>query len=432
MMMTETGYDPGLLEKWRAEVGKDERVEEMLKEYLTEYEAVIGNQCQREHVRVYVRGLLSDLDRKSVEPIALSSLGEGGIRPMQQFLTRSNMNDERVLEAYQVGLAGRINSENGMLSVDESDFVKKGKESAGVHRQYCGRLGKTENCQSGVFLAYAGSEGYGLVDRELYIPECWYVPENAHRRARCRIPEESRFETKNHMALRMILKVLNEGRFHVKWIGCDSAFGCDHGFIDALPDTVYYFAAVRSSEQIYLDWPVMTVPEKPKGRGKPFVHALPSEAQVTVKTIAGDERIPWQQVFLGEGSKGDIIAQVKLVRCVFCRASTKAHNYPPIPAGNGWLYIRRYENGDIKYFISNAPETIDVSELHEAATLRWPIEQCFEECKGFLGMGHYECRTLGAWRRHMLLVMLAHGFASSLRLSLKKTVSPLPAPWQSG
>lgn len=430
-MMTGPGYDRRLLEKWREEVGQGERIEEMLEEYLSELAMAIGNRKQQAHVRVYVRGLLSDLERKSVEPIALSSLGEKGVRPLQQFMTRSNMNDTHVLQTYQAGLARRINSQNGMLSVDESDFEKKGKESAGVKRQYSGRLGKTENCQAGVFLAYAGDEGYGLVDRELYIPENWYDPENAQRRDRCRLPQEGQFETKNRMALRMIQKVLDEGSFHVKWIGCDSAFGCDHEFLDALPDTVRYFAAVRSSEQVYLNRPIMTVPEKTRGKGRPFVHALPSEPQVTVKTVAEDESTPWQKVVLAEGAKGKIIAQVKIIRCVFCRASTKAHNYPPIPAGDGWLYIRRYDNGDIKYFLSNAPETIELNELHEAATLRWPIEQCFEECKSFLGMGHYECRTLGGWRRHMLLVMLAHGFATSVRLSLKKTASPLLAPWQS-
>ena len=429
--MTGLGYDPKLLEKWREEAGKRERIEAMLREYLSDIDAVIGNRCQQAHMHVYVRGLLSDLERKSVEPIALSSLGERGVRPMQQFLTRSNMDDGRVIEAYQAGLARRINSENGMLSVDESDFEKKGKESVGVQRQYCGRLGKTENCQSGVFVGYAGEEGYGLVDRELYIPERWFSPEYAQRRERCRMAEDSRFESKNRMASRMIHKVLDEGHFHVKWIGCDSAFGCDHDFLDALPDTAWYFAAVKSSEQIYLHRPVMAVPEKTTTKGRPTVHVVPSQPQVTVRTVAEDKNIPWCQVILAEGAKGKIIAQVKAIRCVFCRASTKAHNYPPIPARDGWLYIRRYENGDIKYFLSNAPETIAMAELHEAATLRWPIEQCFEECKSFLGMGHYECRTLGGWRRHMLLVMLAHGFATSLRLSLKKTVSPSPAPWQS-
>lgn len=423
-MMTGPGYDPKVLEKWREEVGNGERIEGMLEEYLSELDKAIENRSQRAHMRVYVKGLLSDLERKSVEPIALSMLGENGVRPLQQFLTRSNMEDAQVLNTYQAGLSGRINSANGMLSVDESDFVKKGKESAGVKRQYCGRLGKTENCQAGVFLAYAGDEGYGLVDRALYIPESWYHPENAQRRERCRIPPERRFETKNQMALRMIQKVLDEGSFHVKWIGCDAAFGCDHEFLDALPDTVCYFAAVKSSEQIYLNRPVMTVPKKTSGKGRPFVHALPSEPQVTVKTVAEDESVPWQQAVLAEGAKGKIIAQVKIIRCVFSRAATKAGDYPPIPAGDGWLYIRRYANGDTKYFLSNAPETIEMCELHEAATLRWPIEQCFEECKGFLGMGHYECRTLGGWLRHMLLVMLAHGFVTSVRLTLKKTASP--------
>lgn len=419
MMMTDPGYDPKILTKWRDEGGKSEWITSLLDEYLSAFKGAIGNKSQREHVRVYVRGLLSDLDRKSVEPIALNLLGERGVRALQQFLTRATLDEERILTTYRSELSRRINSENGMLSVDESDFAKKGKESAGVQRQYCGRLGKTENCQSGVFLAYAGREGYGLLDRALYIPERWFCEGNEQRRKRCRISGNQVFESKNQMAIRMIRSVIDESSFHVKWIGCDAAFGCDHEFLDRLPTSVYFFAAIKGNEQIYLHRPTMIVPER-TGKGRPFVHGYPSEPQVTVKSVAQDDTVAWESVSLADGSKGKITADVKVIRCVFCRASTAAHNYPPIPANDGWLYIRRYANGEIKYYLSNAPESTPMNELHEAATLRWPIEQCFQECKSFLGMGHYECRTLNGWNRHMLMVMLAHGFIANVRLDLKK------------
>lgn len=265
----------------------------------------------------------------------------------------------------------------------------------------------------------AGGEGYGLLDRALYIPERWFQAQNERRRKCCRIPEKQGFETKNQIALRMILNTIDEGFFPIKWIGCDAAFGCDHEFLDALPESVHCFAAVKGSGQIYLRRPRMTVPEN-TGKGRPFVHGYPSEPQVTVKSVAEDDGVSWEAVTLADGSKGKSTADVKVIRCVFCRASTSAHNYPPVPAGDGWLYIFRYANGDIKYFLSNAPETTPMNELHEAATLRWPIEQCFEACKSFLGMGQYECRTQGGRNRHMLMVMLAHGFIANVRLDLKK------------
>ena len=172
MMMTDPGYDPQILAKWRDESGKSEWITRLLDEYLSAFEGAIGNKPQREHVRVYIRGLLSDLDRKSVEPIALNLLGERGVRALQQFLTRATLDEERILATYRSELARRINSENGMLSVDESDFAKKGKESAGVQRQYCGRLGKTENCQAACLWRMQG--GRGMV--------CWigrYIYRNA-------------------------------------------------------------------------------------------------------------------------------------------------------------------------------------------------------------------------------------------------------------
>ncbi|MEW6242782.1 MAG: hypothetical protein AB1497_00625 [Bacillota bacterium] len=122
-----------------------------------------------------------------------------------------------------------------------------------------------------------------------------------------------------------------------------------------------------------------------------------------------DESVPWQRIILAEGAKGPIIADVKCVRCVYCYSSTKYGNYV-VPKEPVWLYIRRYANGKIKYSLSNAPEDTPRGVLDRVATMRWPIEQCFEECKSQLGMGHYETRSYLAWYRHMLFVMIAHLF----------------------
>lgn len=420
-MMTETGYDPKVLNKLREERITNETLDSLLAEYQVEYERLIRSKSQRLYFGSYIKGLLSGLDRKSVEPIALHMLGEKYVRPMQQLLVRSPLCDDGLAKEYRERLSAQINCTGGMLSVDESSFIKKGDQSIGVKRQYCGRLGKTENCQVGVFLAYAGEKGYGLVDRELYIPEEWYNQEHEQRRKKCGLPEEKRFETKNGMALRMLNTALESGQFDARWIGCDAAYGNDHGFLDGLhlPENVWYFAATNSKERVFLKKPEMIWPERKKGR--PAEHAKPSIAPVSVKSIAENDGIPWETVILAEGSKGAIYAKIKKVRCVACR-NDGSRNYVK-PGADIWLYLREYEDRTIKYFVSNAPGDIAPEELNRAAMLRWPIEQCFEECKGYLGMSHYECRSYSGWMRHMLFVMIAHLFVTSIQLSLKKRCS---------
>lgn len=409
-MMTSTEYDPRLLEKWRVE-NEDEKQEwlnDFFQKYLHQFRDTIRNKCQWQYFTCFIRGLLSSLDRKSIEPIALYFLGEHAVRSMQQFFSRSPLDDKGILERYQGLLAEQINCEGGMLSVDETSFIKKGNHSIGVKRQYCGRIGKRENCQSGLFLAYASQRGYGLVDRDLYIPEEWYDKEHEALRIEVRLPEKKCFATKNQLAQNMLNKAIASKRYSIQWIGCDAAYGNDHAFLDGLelPDDVWYFAATNAKEQVFLEWPQMTYPSKKLGRPRKHAEVVPGS--VSVKLIAEDSARKWEEVTLTEGSKGPVTAKVKVLRCVSSRSDGN-RNYI-IPGAEIWLYIRKYENDDIKYFVSNAPESISREELDQAVTLRWPIEQCFQEGKSYLGMGHYESRSYLGWMRHMLFVMIAHLF----------------------
>lgn len=306
----------------------------------------------------------------------------------------------------------------GMLSVDDTGFVKKGKHSVGVKRQYCGRLGKTENCQSGVFLAYAGDEGYGLVDYELYIPQEWFSEAYTDLHKECHIPEEKVFSTKNEIALRMLNQAIGSGLFQTQWVGCDAAYGNDHAFLDGLelPEGVWYFAATNAKEQVFLEYPEIIFPETKRGR--PRKHPVLSHGPASVRDIAEDPAVPWETAILAEGAKGPVFAERKLIRCFSCRKDGN-RNYVK-PGSEIWLYLRKYADGEIKYFTSNAPGELPIQELDRAATLRWPIEQCFEECKSNLGMGDYECRSYQGWKRHMLFVMIAHLFTTQIRGIFKK------------
>ena len=394
-----------------------EEIEEELSNYVSSYRSCFSRSQQIKYFEAFIKGLLSNLDRKSIEPIALSFLGEKEVRGMQQFFTRSKGWDETISKSYQEKLSEQISDIDGFLSIDESGFAKKGNESVGVTRQYCGRLGKTDNCQSGVFLSYATEKGIGLLDSRLYLPKVWFQEKYDQKRIDCQIPEDITFQTKNEMAKEMINDIIASQLFNIKCIGLDAAFGSDGTLLDSIPEEVYYFASVRENEHIFREMPEVITPSNDSGRGGRFKHPRSTEPPVHIKTIIDDESIPWIKRTISEGTKGSVIAEIKCLRCISCRKENRLF----VPKSEIWVYIRKHADGTIKYFLSNMPEDTNISELDQLATARWSIEQCFQECKSYLGMTHYETRSYQAWHRHMQLVMIAQLFVTVLRNRLKKT-----------
>jgi len=388
-----------------------------LQRYLQKYHSCFVRSQQVKYFEAFAKGLLSNLDRKSIEPIALSFLEEKDVRGMQQFFTRSKGWDEAADKCYKNQLSGELSDTQGFLSVDECDFVKKGKASAGVARQYCGRLGKRENCQAGVFLSYASEKGIGLIDSRLYLPKDWFGDDYEEKRKECRIPQSVKFETKNAIAKKAISDVLESRQFEIGCVGCDASFGSDHTFLDGLPEKIHYFASVRENEYIFKERPKIVMPENLSQKGGRFKYPRAQEQPIAVKAITNDESIPWVKRSVAEGAKGSVIAEVKCLRCASCRKENRLF----MPKAEIWIYIRKHEDGKIKYFVSNLPSDTNMEELDKFATARWSIEQCFQECKSFLGMTHYETRSYQAWHRHMLLVMIVQLFVTILRNCLKKT-----------
>lgn len=225
------------------------------------------------------------------------------------------------------------------------------------------------------------------------------------------IPEDIMFKTKPQLALEMIHAAIGRNPFTFKWVGCDGAYGCDPEFRKGLPETVLFFADVHASQHVYRTRPEWTIPQY-SGRGKKPTKLVPSTKSVSVRDIANDSDIPWHTIVLMEGSKGPVITQVKWCRIIESLDGKDGDEL--------WLYIRKYNDGTIKYSFSNASADIEIGELHHAAKLRWPIEQSFQECKSFLGMGHYETRSYIGWHRHMLLVMVSHLFVTEVRMRFKK------------
>jgi len=371
-----------------------------------------------EHQRLglaYISGLISNVKGKSVEPIALEFLDPNGVRALQRFMKNYRWDHEAMEEAHQAVLADMIGSPDGMINVDSSEFIKKGKESVGVARQYCGSAGKVDNCQSGVFVGYSSEKGYGLLTGQIYMPKIWFTDEYAKRRKDNWVPEDIVFQTKPQIALDLINKIVESNHFPAKWLGCDATFGSDLNFLQSLPESLYYFASIRSDTYVFLAKPKVGLPPY-KGRG-PYpkkLHILPGEPQAhKVAQIARSEKLFWKPVVLAEGSKGPIIAEVTRIRVYLSRDGLPEEQ--PL-----WLFIRRNSDGQLKYALSNAPEDIPFFELCKASTMRWPIEQCFKEGKDQIGMDHYEHRSWPAWHRHMIYVFLALHFLLRLRIKFKK------------
>ncbi|GFP41134.1 hypothetical protein HKBW3C_00260 [Candidatus Hakubella thermalkaliphila] len=398
MMIQEVGYNPDLID-W---AGIEEEVVGRIAEELVEFHRLFGDCFRRKEQRLlgqsYLGGLLSEVPRKNGEAIALAFLGPRAVRCQQNFLSRYLWDEERMLERHQGLLAEAVGEEDGMHTVDSTEIPKKGKESVGVARQYCGNLGKRENCQSGVFVGYTSRKGYGLVDRRLYVPKIWFEEQYAERRKKCGIPSELQFQTKIEIALELLEKQMQRGLLAGRWIGSDSFFGSDAAFRDTIARWgKLYLAEIRSNIQV--------LPLAGEQQGSP-------EKALAVSEIARSERTAWQRVVLAEGSKGPLVAEVSIQRV---RESREGQ-----PGQELWLIIRRLEGGKLKYYLSNAPQDMEAEELKRALLMRWPIEQCFEDGKRYLGMDHYENRSWNGWHRHMLYVFLAMLFLLRLRLKFKK------------
>lgn len=373
-----------------------------LADALRPYHAIYGSFFSRSESRSwaerYLHGLLSPLERKSVEPIVIAQLGasDKAIRGMQQFLTDSTWDDEAILRRHWQEVAVDLDDAEGMLIADGSDFPKKGRHSVGVKRQYCGELGKIANCQAGVFLAYASPQGATLLDRRLYLPQEWLSdPAFAERRAKGRIPEELTFQTKNELTLAMVQTVVASQSLRCRWFLADEAFGRDSGLLDAVAGLgLWYMVEVPLETSIWLsDGTSATSPQS-------LFRTLPGSA--------------FTRHLIGDGTKGPRIAEAHVRRV---RAQRDGQSGPEV-----WLILLKDpESGEQKAFLSNAPATLSATRLVTVSGLRWPVEQIFEVAKQQLGMGDYEVRSWPGWHHHMTLVTLAHFFLVRLQCRLKKS-----------
>jgi SRSO17 transposase len=341
----------------------------------------------RARVREYVSGLVAGLERKNGWTLA-ERAGEGSPDGMQRLLRSADWDIDGVRDDVRDYVIERLGDREGVLIADETGFLKKGARSAGVQRQYSGTAGRTENCQVGVFLAYASMRGHALIDRELYLPASW-----TDDRDRCRdagIPDDAEFTTKAQLAQVMLARAIEAG-VPFAWFTADEACGQAKYLRRWLEDRdVAYVMAIRRSDT----FPVSGTEQ----RADALTAGLPARS--------------WQRLSAGAGAHGP-----------------REHHWAriAIDAGAGpgrghWLLARRslHDPGDIAYYACYGPRRSRLIDLAWVAGSRWRAGECFQQAKNEAGLDHYQVRTWRAWYAHITLSMLALAWLAAARAQAAK------------
>src|SRR5215203_6699170 len=339
----------------------------------------------RDRARRYLLGLLGRVERKNGWQMA-EAIGERDPQGVQRLLNCAKWDADAVrddLRSYVVERLG--DKESGVLIVDDTGFLKKGKKSVGVARQYTGTAGDTVNCQVGVFLAYASKKGAAFVDRALYLPKEW--AQDIDRRTEAGVPEGVRFADKLKLAKRLLERAF-EANVPASWVVADSFYGRSHGFRSWLEKRGCPYAVMVPK----------TNAVRYRGRRKKIeqlVERLPEDAWALVMPAGENShgRRPWEWA------------------CLELRAD-------PGKGMRHWLLIRRSSEDpeDLTFYQAYGPERTSLAELIGVCQRRWKAEDCFAEAKGEVGIDHYEVRRWDAWHRYITLCLLAHAFLVVARL----------------
>ena len=373
--------------------------------YWAQLERRIGSVFARSDARTramaYLAGLLSPAERKNSWQLAEIS-GAPNPYGFQHLLGRADWDPDALRDRLRTYVTDYLADVDAVGVIDETGFLKKGVHSAGVARQYSGTAGRVENCQIGVFLAYASRHGHTLLDRELYLPAAWTADRDRCRRAG--IPDERAFATKPALAQQMLARTLNAG-VPLAWVGGDSVYGDDRvlrQWLEARNQA--YVLAVTGKETAWID-----------------------HVQRSVTTIVAD--LPgdgWERLSAGAGSKG--------LRWYDWR---RLELSDPAQAGwQRWLLLRRSisDPSDLTTYRVFAAVSTPLTELVRVAGTRWTVEESIQTAKGEVGLDHYEVRMWTGWYRHMTLALWAQAFLSVIReetgaeAAPKKGVQKRPVP----
>lgn len=368
---------------------------ERLEKFVEPFAKLLTQAAQRQHTADYLSGLISDLKRKNVESIAYCH-GQDR-RTLQHFIGCTQWDHQPLMMELARQVGEELGEEDGVIVFDTSGFPKQGKKSVGVARQWCGRLGKVDNCQLAVYMAYVSRKDHALVNTRLYLPKEW-----ANDRKRCKaagIPKEVRFQTRHNQALEML-----DEQGHLlphKWIGGDDEMGKNPGFRRDLNERKEQYLLAVPGNLLIRDLDA----EPPAYQGRGAVPKLPFQRVQRWRDSVADSA--WTRINVRDGEKGPLEVEVAT-----CRVRTKI-NKCVMKYDETLVIIRTLdEEGVTKYdfYFSNAPCATPAKEFARVALAAHRIEDAIKRSKSEVGLSHYEVRNWRGWHHHQVLSLIATWF----------------------
>src|SRR5208283_2438732 len=358
---------------------------------------------------LFLDGLLGD-ERRKTGWMRAEAAGDPGPWRQQAILGRGRWDADGLRDIVRDYALETLADEDAVLVIDETGFLKQGKASCGVARQYTGSAGKITNCQIGVFACYVAKRGHAFIDRELYLPKSW--TDDKARMAKAHVPQEmiesaqGGFATKPALALAMIKRAL-AAKVPFSFVAADTVYGVGDIEMALRRAGKGYVLGVKSNEPFH-SW------DKPQiiaGTAKEIADRLPASA--------------WARLSAGAGTKGERLHDWAYVDL----ADLDGGQYGKALKGQTWtrglLIRRKIADGDLAFFTTWAPQETTIEKLAKIEGHRWAIEDSFEAAKNELGLDHNETRSWHGWRRHVTLVMLAFAMMASIRVHAN-AVSPPP------
>jgi SRSO17 transposase len=387
-----------------------QRVRGRLVEFAGEMFEPMARKDQRRWGEVYLRGLMLDGKRKSIEPMA-TRLEDGNEQCLQQFVNQSPWRWEPVRQRLAVRMTSEIEPEAWVI--DDTGFPKFGDKSVGVARQYCGALGKVGNCQLGVSISAVTAQASCPIDWRLYLPEQW---DDDPRREACRVPGDVGHEPKWKLALDMIDELVGWGIQAPPVLG-DAAYGDITEFRLGLEEReISYVLDVKGTTSAL---PETARPQRSayKGSGRPPAPRYRRPFSCLAELAKAADPEAWVEVGWREGTRGPMHSRFLALRVRPANVKLR-HANPDGELPVRWLLAEWPTGKDAPtdYWLSNLPADTPIGRLVELAKLRWRVEQDYRELKDALGLDHFEGRSYPGWHHHVTLVCVAHGFLTTEKL----------------
>lgn len=375
--------------------------------YLDRYAPLFGREETQGNARRFLQGLLLGRERRNAENIAEAIEGSN-VRTLQKFISQAAWDGAAVLGELARHVAQELGDPDATLCIDETGFPKKGTKSVGVKRQYAGCLGRTDNCQVGVFALYRSAAGHTLIDRRLFLPQEW--ASDGPRREEAGVPAGVVFRTKPELGLELVQEAAGRG-LPFRWVTADSVYGESPTFVRGVRSLgKWYVADVGCSTTAWAEEPEV-IPAGTRGvRSPAAAHPKAAAKPTRVDELAASlPASAWSRVTVAEGSQGPRVYDYAEMWVWFSEEK--------LPGPRERLLVRRSigQEPEVKYHRSNASAEVPLAVLAAARGGHWGVEQGFQWAKGECGLDEYEARGWLAWHHHTAMSLLAVWFLALRR-----------------